>query len=258
MLTFYQWLKQWAFKPPYMEGVYLTPESIKYGDQWSSKEWIGSQISRLEDVRAKGSSYLPQIPEGYDITCLMLNCLSNKNSITVLDFAGGTGLTFFLLKHQGGLLYPEKISWHVVDSKTLCDLGEEFKAPDDKISFSQSLPEGSTYDAIYINASLPYIDNHEDLFERLLAYNPATIVITRTLGGENNPDFFTQNYAITHISYHIYNIPKLINYFLTRGYDLVYKAKNMYEPPLASARFKNIPKEYQNYNTTNLVFLKKA
>ena len=69
----------------------------------------------------------------------MVNLLSQNRAWKVLDFAGGTGLIYFVIRPY--LANKENVIWDIVDEKIQAEIGKKFKMEDGQLNFLNNIPE---------------------------------------------------------------------------------------------------------------------
>lgn len=241
--------------PPKLCGVYKTFTEIPQENQWESDLWFKQQRTALDESTSQTCSYLPNIRHPCDLTALYLNQLSWQKKVTVLDFGGAGGDVYYHMARGGALLYPDNVDWTVVDAQNVLALGEKVKSARDRISFVTEVPAGHRFDVVHISTVLQYIDDINAVIEKLREeINPSHLIFTRLLGGSDNPEYFTKNYAFgRHCPIHVFNIRKLVQVIEERGWHLVLRAGSI-EEKLSPNDYCGVPSEWQNYNTSHLIF----
>jgi putative methyltransferase (TIGR04325 family) len=211
-------------------GTFNSFNEIKNENPWIDEEgWI--KISKLKLDNAI-SSQQKVLPLGYNagLGCLVfiVNHLSMNNinhTCNVLDFGGGTGFIYHVIKN--GFMNPAGVMWHVVDCDRLCYLGSEYKEQKDNIQFYDFNGFKSIncdIDILYINTSLQYINDYKEFFDSTIN-TQKYIVLTRFLAGDN-PTFITsQNVHGKITPCIILNKNEVVNYFAEKGFRLIFESQ---------------------------------
>ena len=190
---------------------------------WSGSYWISLSQSKLKNIDlVKKYKY-----DYFDILTLFLNTIIKEGrSIKVLDWGGGTGFGWFNIYKK--IYKPEKVEWNVVDSKILHEIGEKYSKQNKiPIKFFENidyLPE-TNYDIVYINTSIQYIDNFQNLLIELLKKQPKHIILTRLLvskGTENLTFCQTIGEKVTPCTFISEN--NLIRFLLENSYEQIFNS----------------------------------
>ena len=130
-------------------GVYSKFSEVTFDDPWTSLGWISGQKQKvLNCVIGHKQSFFP-LPHlsGYTvILSFLVNLLSQKKPIRVLDHYGGTGIIYHYMHPY--LQFPENVEWSVLDSPPLLRIGKDFlnrcvNEGGGKVNFISDLPNSS-------------------------------------------------------------------------------------------------------------------
>jgi putative methyltransferase (TIGR04325 family) len=250
-------LKLIRHQGPRLFGVFHDVDMLKSEGQYESKEWLDQQIKAL-GVNVRPWEYLPEMHSPRALTALYLNLISHRQTISVLDFGGASGEIYFDLKRGGGLLFPNNVTWTVVDSLPGMQLGENFKIEGDQIDFSTTIPKDRHFDVLHVSTVFQYITDIVGTVNHLLdSCTPDHIVLTRLCAG-SNPDFFTHNFAFGKWeSVHFFNFHEFERQFHQRGYETVLRQKYS-EESLSPADFHDVPLDHQISSTSHLILTRRS
>ena len=99
--------------------------------------------------------------------------------ITVLDFGGGAGTTYFEAKY----FFPNKVfKWIILETKTMVNIAESMNTKNYELKFIHDFREieNMKIDLVIANSSLQYTDNPIDQLNQLINIKAKYIFITRT------------------------------------------------------------------------------
>lgn len=189
-------------------------------DPWHGGYWQRLSLQKLENAIARPNT-APTDP--YSHVALIVNQATKQGPCRVLDFGGGTGFVYFLVKPA--LRRPELVDWHVTDSSGLTRMGEQARRPDDRIRFAVQ-PEGfdvDRFEIVYLNTVLQYVDDWRACLERLLAPRPPVLIFTRLLAGAIPTFVARQVIGGTSTPCRFLNLDELLAFFGEYGYgaDLI-------------------------------------
>lgn len=223
------------------------------GNPWTQKKWIELSKEKLQKIRKVNLNKFMSTDDfnGYHtIICFLANLESKCKPCDILDFGGGTGFSYF--KMYPYLSNPKNVNYHVVDSNIeLLQIGER-EARGRKITFQSKLPN-SKFDILYINSSLQYVCNYQDLLIELLQYKPKYIVLTRLIAGDIKTHIVYQNIYRRSTQCVFINLKELEKIFSDNGYELIFKSHCLDEV-FDGLYDKSISKDLRINNTVNLIF----
>ncbi len=136
-----------------------------------------------------------------------------KTTINVLDFGGGAGSQYHLLKKFLG--EKAKIKWHVVETKLMVDECKKNNLESEELKFfsntDSAIKDIDKFDLVYANSSLPYTDKPNMYLEELLKVNTDFLYFTRMPLNENGKENIV-GLQVTKLSAHGEGeIPKELN-----------------------------------------------
>lgn len=101
-----------------------------------------------------------------------------QHRITVLDFGGGAGTTYFEAKH----FFPNKdFRWIVLETKIMANMAQSLNSTADELEFISDFSElqNTKIDFVIANSSLQYTDNPIDYLTKLTNLKAKYLYITR-------------------------------------------------------------------------------
>lgn len=150
--------------------------------------------------------------------------LGNEKSITVLDFGGGLGTSYFSLKN---FCKDIKVKWYIVEQAAYVNCGNELFR-NEELSFYHTLEEISELpEVVLLSGVLQYIEKPYQLLANLTERKVKHIIVDRTLFDNAQQDLL----LIEHVPKHIYDgcypcwlfsYSKMMDYFRS-NYQVVYE-----------------------------------
>lgn len=185
---------------------------------------LGKAVFERDAVRFYKKQYTLPL-----LTCLLRIAAKNKGSLSVIDFGGSLGSTYF--QNQDMLSELQELSWHVVEQKNFVNCGKEY-FENNQLKFFSSLNESVDLmkpDVIVLSSVLQYIEEPYKLINEIISKNIEYILIDRTPCHEEKNDVLTVQVVPSNIyksSYPtwIFNSSKLIHEMGT--YDMLYEFKS--------------------------------
>ena len=128
-------------------GIFEKFEEVPDEDVWDSPYWLSISKRKLDLLSHKTRLS----PADYaSLLLLIVNQISRTRKCSVLDFGGGTGFVFHVVKKR--FTNPANVDWFVLDSESIMNIGREYMAQDDRIHFVEEMP--SKVDIVYMNTVL--------------------------------------------------------------------------------------------------------
>jgi putative methyltransferase (TIGR04325 family) len=173
--------------------------SIGFGG-YQEEEFIERLTSAARNVRDGDSPYerdsvvfdSPQY--SWPLVAALLTSINHKNVISVLDYGGGLGTTYWqnrsFLVSKGA-----RISWRILEQEALVRIGrEEFSS--EELEFLYGLDEvKDTPDIVIFGSSLCYLPTPYDVMKRILKLGPKFIVLDRTPFVTGDCDLFAVQFV---------------------------------------------------------------
>jgi putative methyltransferase (TIGR04325 family) len=148
--------------------------STNYNDEQLTTSIVKNTLEYSRFISAENS-----IPITALRTALPFALGEFQRRITVLDFGGGAGATYFEAKY----LFPNKdFKWIILETKTMANMAESMNNKTDELKFISSFREigDVKIDLIIANSSLQYTDNPIDHLNKLINIKAKYFFITRT------------------------------------------------------------------------------
>ena len=117
-------------------GVYQSFDQVPKEKPWREKSFYALYQSKLDSITSSTKNCIPISPfSGYRvIPCLVVNMMSCKGPVKVLDFAGGTGVIYYGIRPY--LSDPSNVTWDVYDfNEEGLEIGRAFDPKDKNIQF---------------------------------------------------------------------------------------------------------------------------
>ena len=236
------------FKKSSYIGTFTEFGDVKYEGVWEDDHWL--EISRLK------LENLPDNIDGYrSVIFSIIDNMSIEETCKVLDFGGGTGFIYHSIRSF--FTNKENVYWDIVDNERLISIGKKYSNKNPNIGFFISLPNiNSHYDVVYMNTTLQYIENYQEVLLKLKKYEPKYFVFTRLLAGNIDTFITCQNINGKKIPCMFLNINELIFFMEKNNYKL-FKRIPCIEESFAKSSFKKIPSGKQIKNSVNIIFCQK-
>lgn len=234
------------------EGVYPHFGDVPAkGPGFDDDAWADDTRRLTEHTLAEcaGTGKLPPVIGDNALLPLLAVAAGNAGRLKVLDFGGGAGISFVHL--VATLSRPERIEYHIVESRRLCEQGAHLFAGDARIRFHSSLPSAlPELDIVYINSAMQYVEDYRALLEALCRLSPRFILLARCSAGVT-PTFATAqtNHPGSRIPCWFVNVREIESVLERSGYSLKFMARSSYQFDLS-----NFPEEYRLSSACNLIF----
>ena len=241
------------------EGVYSSFREIEIdGEGFDGDLYPGlveKEVRRLVDELTKGGT-VPDILRGENsLLPLLVAAISAgrnlNNRIKILDFGGGSGITYLFLKNSINNL--DNVEYHIVDYDKVSRPGRLIFKEDSRLFFHTELPENLTdITIIYINSVLQYIEDYPSLLKKLCSFKPEYFLFVRLSAGDI-PTFVTKQVNLPGFCtpYKFLNIDDFIAAMNQLGYTLGFKSSgdtDYYQ--------NNLPSPYRLGRNCNLLFIR--
>ena len=212
------------------EGVYSCWEKAPQDDDvFEGKIWLSKVTSQAQEAIAayRSDKNVPSASSTQDrILSLVGGTLlpSIKGNLCVLDFGGGIGASYFPL--ISSIPDPEKVEFHVVEGKTVCEQSQKIAGDFSKLHFHEQLPKLSKpVHIVHAGSSFQYVSDWKGLLAEFINYRPHILILQDLLAG-NIPTFVTaQNFYGKKLPVRFLNINELIEEAQALDYQLIYKSK---------------------------------
>lgn len=235
--------------PPVFLSVYRAFFNLKYGWKGNYKTWLDAEIVStgydqtivLEKVRSslisvkkgeavyeRDSVLFNEVQYNWPLLSALMLCSAKKGgSLSLLDFGGSLGSTYFQNKKFIEFL-PGVVKWGIVEQRHFVDAGKnDFE--NDELRFFYDIDsclDELKPNVLLLSSVLQYIEEPYQLLEKLLSYNFDLIIVDRTPFSSSNKDIIKVQFvppSIYNASYPCWflNKQKLSNTFYLNGYELL-------------------------------------
>jgi len=214
------------------EGVYDTwkeARNISLGNGFSSDTWISTAVRKLNEYRNSCNIVSNPNPISNRFSSLPLiasSCTSSYDKkISILDFGGGVGTHFELLKQT--LPNHKLIDYTVIETQETCEQARNLFSKEENIKFYCEFPSKDLSPHIcYTNSVLQYIENWIEIIQEMIEMNPEYIILDDFPAGDNNEFITIQNYYSSKMPHRFFNLEKSIREIEQIGnYGLLYKSR---------------------------------
>jgi len=195
-------------------------------------------VKNGEAVYERDSVLFDQIQYNWPLlSVLMMGAANKAGALSVLDFGGSLGSTFFQNKKFLQLI-PGEIKWGVVEQKNFTDAGrQDFESEGLKFFYDiESCVEELEPSVLIISSVLQYIEQPYRLLDELLAHSFDFIIIDRTPFTSSVDDLLTVQYvppSIYDASYPcwFFNYNNLNDFLLSHNYEIIEHYEDPYSGP---------------------------
>ncbi|SRR5258706_3758426 len=114
------------------------------------------------------------------LAALLLIASRNGNSLSVLDFGGALGSSYY--QNRGMLSHLARLSWHVVEQPHFVSAGQE-EFQNEHLRFFPTIAESCAAghpDVVLLSSVLQYLEKPWDLLAQIAARKPEYILVDRT------------------------------------------------------------------------------
>ena len=217
-----------------IEGSYsnwdeATRNSFGYSSQKILKKVLDStlKVQSGEAVYERDSIIFDRIQYSWPVTAaLMLSAASNRGELSVLDFGGSLGSSYF--QNKKFLEKLPSIKWSIIEQLNFVEKGKEF-IQNEKIKFYNTIDEcllSERPNVALLSSVLQYLEHPFEILESIMSINLEYIIIDRTPFLNNDEDdqikiqitpesIYSASYPIR-----LFNKSNLIKIFKTHGYNI--------------------------------------
>lgn len=244
------------------KGVYNCWEDAPHDNNFfEDKIWINKITNQaLRNILAyRAGKSLPHASSTQDYILSLVGGLilsSSEDNVCILDFGGGMGTSYFPL--ISSLPAPQKIEFHIVELKSICDIADKIFEDFPQLHFYESLPSISgPIHIIHAGSSIQYVSDWKGLLAKFANYRPQILILEDILAGDIPSFVSTQNFYGKKIRSHFLNIKELIEEVQSLDYELTYKSKctqNFLSKLGGPLPMKNFPSQYQLEYGSHFIF----
>ena len=175
----------------------------------------------------------------------------NKQKIQILDYGGGYGNLFFILKNK----VKKNFKITVFDSnlKTIINIKKIFKKKNIRFENNLNILKNKKFDLIYFGSVIQYVFNINLLLKFIQSVKPEYLVFYDLMAGKNKDFYSFQNFYGKKMVVKFYNLKAFKLKFNKIGYLTVYESEMYTElfGKLTNLPMRNFPKknriEYSKY-----------
>jgi putative methyltransferase (TIGR04325 family) len=193
------------------------------------------KVKNGEAIYERDSVIFDSIDYSFGLLSGLLLSYINTNKLSVLDFGGSLGSSFYQNKN---LLYNiQNIEWSVVEQQKFVECGKK-NFENNVLKFYYTLEECFEYrkpNVLLLSSVLQYLENPYEFISNLSSYDFEYIIIDNTSFTDTDYEFIT----IQNVPEYIYkasypcwflNCKKLINSF--KNYTLIAEFENLFNKPI--------------------------
>jgi putative methyltransferase (TIGR04325 family) len=252
-----------SFNNRIWEGVYKTYQEAldnSMGLGFSSDVRLTAACDKIIEHRKRRLLENNPFPIGNRFSSLppiVSTEIKNDETISILDFGGGPGTQYELLKDS--ISNDALINYHIVETKETVVAGRELFDDDKSIKFHTEFPDHKVNTTIaYSNSALQYIDDWFHVIRKMTEENPVYLILDDLPAGKFDEFVSIQNYYDSRIPHRFFNITNVVNSISELGYTLLCKSTYFGEilGKLSSWPMDNFDKNYQLDHSCNLLFKK--
>ena len=243
----------------FWKGVYNSwEEAPNDNDIFKGTIWV----KQLEDHAKKdiaaynlGKIAPPPLILDYILPIVGGMLLPSKKKLCVIDFGGGMGVSYFPL--ISSIPHPEKVEFHIVEGKTICEKGQKILEQFTNLHFHTQLPNLSkTVDIVHAGSSIQYVKDWKLLLKELTDYQPSLLILEDLMAGDIPSFVTTQNHYGGKIRSWFLNINELIEEIEALGYRVTYKSRYTRKilGKVGPLKMKNFSSQYRLDYGSHLIF----
>jgi len=211
------------------EGVYKNwgdapgDEDVFDGDIWVQKITRRAEEAR-RDYLAPGSISPAAISHNYVLPVVAGMALGFGNKpLRILDFGGGLAASYFSV--VAALPESEKIEFHVVEGKKVCEQARVMFQNEPLLHFHDKLPKlTDPVHIVHSGSALQYIEDWKGLLADLCSYRPCYMVLADVMSGDVETFITLQQFYGKKIRFRFINIEELLSEIKSLGFELLYKS----------------------------------
>lgn len=159
-------------KPPFV-GVFKQFGDAA-GDGYARPQWVAVSVASVEAVRQHIGQKTPE-SLSYSKSLLPVLIGSMPGPLRIMDFGGACGVDYAWLLATGN---RADISYHVVDTESVCAAGRRVWSGDSNIAFSPDIPD-ATFDVIYAYSALHCVADFRTVLKQFAALRPKAILLCK-------------------------------------------------------------------------------
>lgn len=194
-------------------------------DIFASRRWRDSAEARTLKTRELGAGN--GLSDHRDRTCLprIASRIAKENGrVRILDFGGGAGAS--VSQTIAAVPAGVEVQMTIVDNAELCALGRGLFSGDERVIFSETLPQNHTdFDIVHCESSLQYIDDWRQILEKLADYKASYILVCELLAGKIPSFVSLQDYYGDFVPVRFWNVCEFVATLEELGYEMCEKTE---------------------------------
>lgn len=243
------------------EGIFndfKEANKFKVGSGFSGKKWQieQSKISKICNKHLKNKKKIPKIYKERNLSLIFVikKILKNKKKIKILDYGGGFGIVYYILK-ESFKKNIKFIHYSILEIPSVCKFAKKLNP---KISFVSDFNQAIKYNLLYSSSALQYAISWKKTIINFTNTNSDFIFLADTFVGDVPTYVSLQNYYGNKIPHWFINFNELNELFRNNGYKLVSKKKATATRLNIKKKLpmQNFKKKYMLNNTLNLLYEK--
>ena len=234
-------------------GIYSSFEETGENlDLFGSDFYLKKAAKRLTDA-LEG----PSATSDYILIPIVMSLLADRNSLSVLDFGGGPGITYLSLSHIMESMFGLK--YHIVDNPDICALGRSHCDGMPGLKFFERTEDlNQHYDLVHFGSVLQYIDNLGSLLEFIATKDAKFILVSDAMVGTSRSFVTVADYYGYKHPHAFHTLSDMTKEFERAGYELfsnvpfipIIQGKNQFYD------MSNLPEDCRTNIVSHLLFKK--
>jgi putative methyltransferase (TIGR04325 family) len=198
-------MKSYGWKNVAYDSYDDLPKDIQSFDNHA---WTEKQLNRLNNIDEELDTIRSR-------NLLLINYIKKykKNNISVLDYGGGIGLTYFSLLAST----DKRIKYNIVELPSICKAGK--RRLDGAINFYEDIPNINV-DIVYIRTALQYSKDWKKTLSDLIKCNPKYMILAHLSAGKIPTYLTLQKWGDYSIPYWFIDENELYEHIEQYNYDI--------------------------------------
>jgi putative methyltransferase (TIGR04325 family) len=192
------------------------------------------------------------------IIAMMIHKKSDKRNVRILEFGGGLGIDYVVLKESISDSM-NLIDYTIVENQEICSIGNSLFEKEE-VKYIEELPLLKTYDIVYASSAIQYIDNWKGLLSKFSDFNPEYILLSDVFAGPIDQFVTFQNYYGSQIPHWFLNFEDLATHCAEMNYEIIMKtyhtSRRLDQEDVLP--MDNFPKNLRLARTLNLLLKRKV
>jgi putative methyltransferase (TIGR04325 family) len=205
------------------EGVYASfAEAPAEGPGFDGPQWRARSVAAARQALAaiaRGEALDYSLTQrNAALPPLVAILLTRQPRVRVLDFGGGPGLGYLVLKRAMSDALA-RIDHVVVDSPAICETGAALFGAEGP-AFRESIPSHESFDIAHAASVLQYVGDWQGAIASLAASRPAMLSFGDIFAGTFDSCVTLQNYYGSRIRHWLFNLDDFVGAVESNGYRL--------------------------------------